>query len=84
VNAQVVIDFLTPHLGREGSVNVAVRGQMVAGIHTSHEHPLLGVTLRPDGLLHFETKVGQALIDPADVLLVMWSAKEVESAGTYL
>ena len=45
---------------------------------------LTGVEVRPDGLVRLERETGWAMIDPSEVLVVVWDRGPETSAGRFL
>jgi hypothetical protein len=54
------------------------------GIHATENAKLTGVEVRPDGLVRLERETGWAVIDPGDVVAVVWDSEPQSSAGQFL
>jgi hypothetical protein len=54
------------------------------GIHATENAKLTGVEVRSDGLVRLERETGWAVIDPGDVVAVVWDSEPQSSAGQFL
>jgi len=54
------------------------------GFATAENKRLTGVEVRPDGLVLLERETGWALIDPAEVVAVVWNSDTASSPGQFL
>jgi hypothetical protein len=54
------------------------------GFTTAENKQLTGVELRPDGLLRLERENGWAVIDPADIVALVWNGDQDHSPGQFL
>ena len=45
---------------------------------------LTGVEVRPDGLVRLERDTGWAVIDPGEIVAVVWNADQESSPGQFL
>jgi hypothetical protein len=54
------------------------------GFVTTENKALTGVELRPDGLVRLEREAGWAVIDPDQVVAVVWDSEPEPSAGQFL
>ena len=84
MDGKVITELLEPVIGKAGQVRLAFQGMGNRWAINDEKHPLLGVRLRPDGLVEASHEDGWNVFDPADVLAVEWMAKEGEGGGLYL
>ena len=84
MDGRVVTELLEPVIGRPGQVRLVLQGLNGRWALNDEKHPLLGVRLRPDGLVEASRDDGWNVFDPQGVLAVEWVAGEGEGAGQYL
>ena len=86
MDGKVVISLLEPVIGERGQVRLVLEGLSSRWTLNDLEHPLLGVRLRPDGLVETSHDRGWEVFDPAGVVAVEWVAWawEGEGDGPYL
>jgi hypothetical protein len=53
------------------------------GFVTTEDQKLTGVEVRPDGLVHLERDTAWAVIDPREVVAVVWDSESKTSAGQF-
>jgi hypothetical protein len=77
-------DLLTPLIGKSGSISMLVTrvGQISFG--TGETKKLTGVEVRPDGLVRLEREAGWTVLDPAQVVAVVWNSDVERSPGQFL
>jgi len=68
-----------------------VRGDFYGGqpdrshrVRRNRTEKLTGVEVRPDGLVHLERETGWAVIDPGEVVALVWDSEPKASAGQFL
>jgi len=84
VDGKVITDLLEPVIGKPGQVRLVFQGLSMRWALNDEKHPLLGVRLRPDGLVEASRDDGWGVFDPDSVLAVEWMAREGEGGGPYL
>lgn len=84
MDGKVIADLLAPVIGKPGQVRLVFQGLSMRMALNDDKHPLLGVRLRPDGLVETSHDDGWDVFDPAGVLAVEWMAREGEGGGPYL
>jgi len=84
MTGETISDLLRPLIGKSGTVFMAVRRTGQVGFATTENKKLTGVEIRPDGLVRVERENGWAVIDPAEVVAVMWSGDTDHSPGQFL
>ena len=78
-------DLLTPLIGKSGSMSVLVSKIGPVAFPTSENRKLTGVELRADGLVRLERETGWTVIDPSEVVAVVWRGDEAnDSPGQFL
>jgi hypothetical protein len=65
-------DLLTPLIGKSGSMSLLVSKIGPVAFPTAENRKLTGVELRADGLIHLERETGWTVIDPREVVAVVW------------
>ena len=84
MTGETIRDLLKPLIGKSGSLSMVVSRAGHIGFITSENQKLTGVELRPDGLVRLERETGWAVIDPGDVVAVVWDSEPKASAGQFL
>jgi hypothetical protein len=81
MDSNVIIDFLTSHIGQEGRYTLATTGVLfpLAG-----EGRLVDVALRDDGLLQITGEDAMLLVEPERVFALAWDGKPGPKSGQYL
>jgi hypothetical protein len=84
VTAETIRDLLEPLIGRSGSILMVVNRTGPIGFATNENKRLTGVEIRPDGLLRLERESGWAVLDPSEVMAVVWNGDPEGSPGQFL
>jgi hypothetical protein len=84
MTGETIRDLLKPLIGKSGSISMIVSRTGHMGIHAAENTKLTGVEVRPDGLVRLERETGWAVIDPGDVVAVVWDSEPQSSAGQFL
>jgi len=84
MTAEIMRDLLEPLIGKSGSIFMVVNRTGPIGFATAEQRKLTGVEIRPDGLLRIERETGWAVIDPSDVVAVVWNSDTETSPGQFL
>ncbi len=84
MTGETIRDLLKPLIGMSGTISMAVSRIGHIGFTTSDHSKLTSVEVRPDGLVHLERETGWVVIDPAEVVAVMWEGDAEHSAGQFL
>lgn len=84
MTGDTVHDLLQPLIGKSGSISMVVSRAGHIGLVTTQDKKLTGVEIRPDGLLRLDRETGWAVIDPEDVMAVVWDSEPESSAGQFL
>ncbi len=84
MTGETIRDLLEPLIGKSGSISMMVSRIGHIGFVTTENKALTGVELRPDGLVRLEREAGWAVIDPDQVVAVVWDSEPEPSAGQFL
>lgn len=84
MTGETVCDLLKPLIGKSGSIFMMVSRTGQIGFATDESKKLTGVELRPDGLVRLERETGWAVIDPGEIVAVVWSGDAEHSPGQFL
>jgi hypothetical protein len=84
MTGDTIRDLLTPLIGKSGSIDMIVSRAGRVGIHATENAKLTGVEVLGDGLVRLEREAGWAVIDPSDVVAVVWDSEPQSSAGQFL
>lgn len=84
LTADTICDLLRPLIGMAGSIYLVVSRTGPIGFATAENKRLTGVEVRPDGLVHLERENGWAVIDPSEVMAVVWNGDTESSPGQFL
>jgi hypothetical protein len=84
MTGDVLGELLKPLIGKSGSVSMVVSRTGHIGFVTTGNKKLTGVEVRRDGLVRLDRETGWAVIDPADVVAVVWDSEPESSAGQFL
>ena len=83
-DGQTIRDLLQPLIGKSGLISMVVSRTGPIGLVTTENEKLTGVQVRPDGLVRVERETGWAVIDPAELVAVVWDSEPKASAGQFL
>jgi hypothetical protein len=84
MTGETLRDLLDPLIGKRGSIYMVVSRTGPIGFATGDNKKLTGVEIRPDGLVRLERESGWAVIDPNDVMAVVWNGDAESSPGQFL
>jgi hypothetical protein len=85
MTAETIRDLLQPLIGKSGSILMIIsRIGPIGFATTAEDKKLTTVEIRPDGLLRLERETGWAVIDPGEVVAVVWSGDTESSPGQFL
>jgi hypothetical protein len=83
MTGETVSELLKPLIGKSGTIFIALSRSGQIGIATDQNKKLTGVEIRSDGLVRLERETGWAVIDPAEIIAVVWNDTE-GSPGQFL
>jgi hypothetical protein len=84
MTGETIRDLLQPLIGKSGAISMVVSRTGHIGFVTTENEKLTGVQVRPDGLVHLKRETGWAVIDPGEVVAVVWDSEPKTSAGQFL
>jgi spore germination protein GerM len=84
MTGETIRDLLKPLIGKSGSISMVVSRIGQIGFAATENKKLTGVEVRPDGLVRLERETGWAVIDPGQVVAVVWDGEPATSAGQFL
>ena len=84
MTGETIRDLLEPLIGKSGSISMIVTRIGHVGFVASENKQLTGVEVRPDGLVRLEREAGWAVIDPGEVVAVVWDSEPETTAGQFL
>jgi hypothetical protein len=77
-------DLLKDLIGKSGSISMLVSRIGPVVFPMTDNKKLTRVEVRPDGLVHLERGAGWAVIDPAEVVAVVWNDDPENTPGQFL
>jgi len=84
MTSETMRDLLKPIIGKSGSLSMVVSKTGHIGFITTENKKLTGVEIRPDGLVRLDRETGWAVIDPADIMAVVWDSEPETPVGQFL
>jgi hypothetical protein len=84
MTGETIRSLLRPLIGKSGSIFMVVRRIGPFGFATAENRKLTGVEVRTDGLVRLERETGWAVIDPGEVVAVVWNSDTETSPGQFL
>jgi hypothetical protein len=84
MTGEVISDLLTPLIGKSGTIFLVVNKSGQIGFATGPNRKLTGVEIREDGLVRLVRETGWAVLDPAEIVAVVWNDETESSPGQFL
>jgi hypothetical protein len=84
MTAETIRDLLEPLVGKSGSIFMVVSRIGPIGFATAENKRLTGVEIQPDGLIRLERESGWAVIDPGEIVALVWNGDTDSSPGQFL
>jgi hypothetical protein len=84
MTGETIRDLLEPVIGKSGSIFMVVSRIGPIGFATAENKKLTSVQIRPDGLIRLERETGWAVIDPAEIVALVWNGDTEASPGQFL
>jgi hypothetical protein len=84
MTGEMIGDLLRPLIGKSGTIFMVVSKSGQIGFTTDHNKKLTGVEVLQDGMVRLEREAGWAVIDPGEVVAVVWDSEPETSAGPFL
>ncbi len=84
MTAETIRDLLEPLIGKSGSIFMVVSRIGPIGFATAENKKLTGVEIQPDGLIRLERESGWAVIDPGEIVALVWNGDTDSTPGQFL
>ena len=84
MTGEMIGDLLRPLIGKSGTIFMVVSKSGQIGFTTDHNKKLTGVKVQEDGMVRLEREAGWAVIDPAEIVAVVWNDDTESSPGQFL
>ena len=84
MTGETIRELLKPLIGKSGSISVVVSEIGHVAFAATENKKLTSVEVRPDGLVRLERETGWAVVDPGQVVAVVWDGEPVTTAGQFL
>ena len=84
MTGDTVRDLLKPIIGKSGSISLLVSRIGPVSFPMAENRKLTGVEVRSDGLVRLERDTGWAVIDPDEIVAVVWNPDQESSPGQFL
>ena len=84
MTGETIRDLLKPLIGKSGSIFMVISRSGNIGLVTTENKKLTDVEVRPDGLVRIERETGWAVIDPEEIVAVVWNGDTETSPGQFL
>jgi len=84
MTGEVIGNLLRPLIGKSGTIFMAVGRSGQIGFATGPGRKLTGVEVREDGLVRLVRETGWAVIDPTEIVAVVWNDETESSPGQFL
>ena len=76
--------LLRPLIGKSGTIFMVVSSSGQIGFTNDHNKKLTGVEVLQDGMVRLVRETGWAVIDPAEIVAVVWNDDRESSLGQFL
>jgi len=84
MTGEMIGDLLRPLIGKSGTIFMVVSRSGQIGFTTDHNKKLTGVEVLQDGMVRLVRETGWAVIDPAEIVAVVWNDDTESSPGQFL
>jgi hypothetical protein len=84
MTGEAIRDLLVPLIGKSGSLSMVVSRVGQIAFATSENKRLTGVEIRPDGLVRLDRETGWAVVDPREIVSVVWHGETESVPGQFL
>jgi hypothetical protein len=84
VTGEVIGDLLRPLIGKSGTIFMVVSKSGQIGFATGPNRKLTDVERREDGMVRLVRETGWAVIDPTEIVAVVWNDETESSPGQFL
>jgi hypothetical protein len=84
MTAETIRDLIEPLVGKSGQIFLVMARIGPIGFATGANKKLTGVEIRPDGLIRLDRESGWALLEPGEIVAVVWNGEAESSPGQFL
>jgi len=84
MTGEMIGNLLRPLIGKSGTIFMVVSKSGQIGFHADHNKKLTGVEVGEDGMVRLVRETGWAVIDPAEIVAVVWNDDTESSPGQFL
>lgn len=84
MTGEMIGDLLRPLIGKSGTIFMVVSKSGQIGFTTDRNKKLTGVEVLQDGMIRLQREAGWAVIDPAEIVAVVWNDDTESSPGQFL
>jgi hypothetical protein len=84
MTGETMRDLLEPLIGKSGQISMLVSRIGPVAFPTAENRKLTAVEVRPDGLVRLERPTGWVVVDPDDVVAVVWNDDTEIAPGQFL
>ena len=84
MTGEMIGNLLRPLIGKSGTIFMVVSKSGQIGFSTDHNKKLTAVEVLQDGMVRLEREAGWAVIDPAEIVAVVWNDDTESSPGQFL
>jgi len=84
MTGEMIGNLLRPLIGKSGTIFMVVSRSGQIGFSTDHNKKLTGVEVGEDGMVRLVRETGWAVIDPAEIVAVVWNDDTESSPGQFL
>jgi len=84
MTGEMIGNLLRPLIGKSGTIFLVVSKSGQIGFTTDHNKKLTGVEVLQDGMVRLVRETGWAVIDPAEIVAVVWNDDTESSPGQFL
>jgi hypothetical protein len=84
MTGEMIGNLLRPLIGKSGTIFMVVSRSGQIGFTTDPNKKLTGVEVREDGMVRLVRETGWAVIDPAEIVAVVWNDDTESSPGQFL
>ena len=84
MTGEMIGNLLRPLIGKSGTIFMVVSSSGQIGFTTDNNKKLTGVEVGDDGMVRLVRETGWAVIDPAEIVAVVWNDDTESSPGQFL
>jgi len=84
MTGEMIGNLLRPLIGKSGTIFMVVSSSGQIGFTTDNNKKLTGVEVLQDGMVRLVRETGWAVIDPAEIVAVVWNDDRESSLGQFL